>query len=104
MIGLPLNNSSLVAGAVARTSDLAADRNQRRAEPRRFALAVLALDLGLVVSVGLATGIGRMPVGWKSVVFVILGQLGLQVPTLDRTTEVVVWGIRLHPEAWEKRP
>ena len=62
---------------------------------RRFVAAVLALSLGLLVSVALATGIGRMDVGWKTVAAVILGKLGFNTPALDRTTEVVIWGIRL---------
>jgi iron complex transport system permease protein len=62
---------------------------------RRFVAAVLALSLGLLVSVALATGIGRMDVGWKMVAAVILGQFGFNTPALDRTTEVVIWGIRL---------
>ena len=44
---------------------------------------------------GLATGIGRMEVGWETVGAVILGKLGFAVPALDRTTEVVIWGISL---------
>ena len=75
--------------------DLAAARSQRQVGRRRFAAAVLALSLGLLVSVALATGIGRMDVGWKTVAAVILGKLGFNTPALDRTTEVVIWGIRL---------
>ena len=52
-------------------------RSQRQAGTRRFVAALLALSLGLLVSVALATGIGRMDVGWKTVAAVILGKLGL---------------------------
>jgi len=75
--------------------DLATVRSQRQVARRRLAVALLALSLGLLVSMALATGIGRMDIGWHTVALVILGKLGLQTPALDRTTEVVVWGIRL---------
>jgi len=90
-----LKDSSLSAGAADRGLDLADARSQRQVGTRRFVAAVLALSLGLLVSVALATGIGRMDVGWKTVAAVILGHLGFNTPALDRTTEVVIWGIRL---------
>ncbi len=90
-----MKDSSLPAGAPDRDLDLAAVSNRRQAGTRRFAAALLALSLGLVVSVALATGIGRMDLGWKTVAAVILGKLGFNTPALDRTTEVVIWGIRL---------
>jgi iron complex transport system permease protein len=88
-----LKNSSL--SATNRGLDLAAARSQRQVGRRRFVAAVLALSLGLLVSLALATGIGRMDVGWKTVAAVILGKFGFNTPALDRTTEVVIWGIRL---------
>ncbi len=88
-----MKNSSLSASD--RGLDLAAARSQRQVGTRRFVAAVLALSLGLLVSVALATGIGRMDVGWKMVATVILNKLGFNTPALDRTTEVVIWGIRL---------
>ncbi len=89
-----MKQSPLAAGA-ASPLDLAAVRKRRRAGTRRFVAAILALSLGLAVSVALATGIGRMDIGWQTVAEVILGKLGFQTPALDRTTEVVIWGIRL---------
>ena len=75
--------------------DLAAARERRRTGARRFAAALLVLCLGLLASVVLATGIGRMEVSWQTVFGVILGKLGLAAAPMDRTTEVVIWGIRL---------
>ncbi len=75
--------------------DLAEARSRRQAGARRFTLALLALGLALLVSVGLATGIGRMEVGWPVIAQVLLGKLGLGTTSVDKTTEVVVWGIRL---------
>ncbi len=69
--------------------------DRRRAGVRRYAAALLALVLGLLVSVVLATGIGRMDLGWDAVAAVLLHKLGLQAAAVDRTTEVVIWGIRL---------
>ncbi len=89
-----MKHSPLAAGA-ASPLDLTTVRSQRRAGTRRFVAAILALSLGLVVSVALATGIGRMDIGWQTVAEVILGKLGFPTPALDRTTEVVIWGIRL---------
>jgi len=79
----------------AASLDLAAARNQRRAGTRRFTGALLALGMGLALSMGLATGIGRMDIGWHTAAAVILGKLGLFPPVADRTTVVVIWGIRL---------
>ncbi len=89
-----MKNLSTAAGA-AGPLDLAAAKDQRRAGARAFAVALLALGLGLTISLALATGIGRLEVGWETIAFVILGKLGFAVPAVDRTTEVVVWGIRL---------
>ena len=75
--------------------DLAAARERRQTGARRFAAALLVLCLGLLASVVLATGIGRMEVGWPTVFGVILGKLGWSAVPADRTTEVVIWGIRL---------
>jgi iron complex transport system permease protein len=87
--------TTLPAGDQARTGELAVARDRRVAGTRRFVIALLALSLGLVLSVGLATGIGRMNVDWHTIMMVVLGKLGLAAPLPDRTTEVVIWGIRL---------
>ncbi len=87
--------SSLPAAEMARSLELAEAKSRRQAGTRRFAVALLTLGLALVVSVGLATRIGRMAVGWETILAVILGKLGIYNPDLDRTTEVVIWGIRL---------
>ena len=58
-------------------------------------MALVALGLGLAISLALATGIGRMDIGWKTVDAVILGKLGFSAPVPDHTTEVVIWDIRL---------
>lgn len=89
-----MSDSSTSAKAAA-LLDLDTARDRRRAGTRRFAIALLALGLGLLVSVVLATGIGRMEVGWPTVFSVILGKLGFTVAPVDHTTEVVIWGIRL---------
>ncbi len=86
---------SPLAAHAATPLDLATIRSRRQAGTRRFVAAILALSLGLLVSVALATGIGRMDIGWQTVAEVILGKLGFHTPALDRTTEVVIWGIRL---------
>jgi iron complex transport system permease protein len=78
-----------------RALDLAAAKQRYKREARRFAAALLILSLGLVVSVALATGIGRMEVGWSTIAAVLLGKMGFATGTIDRTTDVVVWGIRL---------
>lgn len=75
--------------------DLMAVSRQRRAGRRRYAAALMALGLGLVISLALATGIGRMDIGWKTVNAVILGKLGFSAPVPDHTTQVVIWDIRL---------
>ncbi len=75
--------------------DVALVHERHRAGARRFAFILLTLSLTLVVSVGLATGIGRMDLTWEAIGGVVLGKIGLASFTTDRTTEVVVWGIRL---------
>ena len=87
--------ASAPAGPLDRTSELTEALERRRAEMRRFAAALLALGLALFLSVGLATGIGRMEVGWNAMAAVLLNKLGLAAAPVDRTTEVVIWGIRL---------
>jgi iron complex transport system permease protein len=87
--------TSLPAGDLDQPLELAEVSSRRRAGARRFALTLLVLSLVLVFSVGLATGIGRMEVGWPTIAAVILGKLGIQTLPLDHTTEVVIWGIRL---------
>jgi iron complex transport system permease protein len=69
--------------------------DRRRSERRRFALALLAMGLALVLSVALGTGIGRMEISWSTMFAVLLNKLGFTTQPVDRTTEVVVWGIRL---------
>ena len=90
-----MKTSSLPAAEVDRTLEMSQARSQRRAGARRFAVALAALSLGLLISVALATGIGRMDLGWETVAAVLLNKLGLKAAAVDRTTEVVVWGIRL---------
>ncbi|MFZ2088991.1 MAG: iron ABC transporter permease [Desulfobaccales bacterium] len=74
--------------------DVSQAQARRRAGTRRFACLLAVLGIGLLVSVVLATGIGRMDLAWEKVGAVILGKLGLTTPVADRTTEVVVWSIR----------
>lgn len=90
MKSLPLS-----AAETGRDVDLAIARRQQRASARRFAVALAVLVLGVAASVVLATGIGRLEVGWRTLALVLAGKLGFDVPAVDRTTEVVVWGIRL---------
>ncbi|MEW6659457.1 MAG: iron ABC transporter permease [Thermodesulfobacteriota bacterium] len=89
-----LKNHS-ISTQIAGPPDLAAARDKRRAGTRAYAAALVALGLGLTVSLALATGIGRLDIRWETIAFVLLGKLGVTVPAVDRTTEVVVWGIRL---------
>jgi iron complex transport system permease protein len=88
-------SSSSTATAAQSPMDLAAAHQRRQAGARRFALACLGLAAALAVSMILATAIGRVPVSWPDLTAVLLGKLGLSAPPVDRTTEVVVWGIRL---------
>lgn len=81
--------ADLTAPEVART--LA----RRRAGARRFACLLAVLGGGIMVSVILATGIGRTELSWATIGKVLLGKVGLASSTVDRTTVVVVWGIRL---------
>jgi len=90
-----MKETSLPADNLNRTVDLAEARSRHNLGARRFAVACLVLGLGLVASVALATGIGRMDVGWGAITAVVLGKLGFHTGAVDRTTEVVIWGIRL---------
>ncbi len=90
-----MKNPLVSTAAATPNLDLAAVRDQRQAGRRRLMIGLLALSLGLLVSAGLATGIGRMDVSFKTVAAVILGHLGFPASALDRTTEVVVWDLRL---------
>jgi iron complex transport system permease protein len=91
-----LKNFSIPAGeAPEQILDLAAVSSQRRARGRRFVTSLLVLSLALAVSMVLATGIGRMDLSWETVAAVFWGKLGFHTLALDRTTEVVVWDIRL---------
>jgi iron complex transport system permease protein len=76
------------------TPDMVLARARRRAGARRFAVLLLALTAGLAVSAALGTCIGRMDLTWEAIGGVVLGKIGLASPATDRTTEVVVWGIR----------
>jgi iron complex transport system permease protein len=87
--------SSLPAADLDRTEDLAEARSRHKLGARRFGVALIALGLGLIVSVVLATGIGRMDIGWGTIASVILGKLGFHGAAVDRTTDVVIWDIRL---------
>ena len=90
-----MKDFSPTAPAAAQSLDLAAALSRRQAGRRRFAMALLAMGLGLVFSIALATGIGRMDIGWTTAAAVILGKLGFSVAAPDRTTQVVIWSIRL---------
>jgi iron complex transport system permease protein len=87
--------SSLPGTDLERTDDLVEARNRHKLGARRFGIALIILSLGLVASVALATGIGRMDVGWSTIGAVVLGKLGLLSGAADRTTDVVIWDIRL---------
>jgi iron complex transport system permease protein len=87
--------SSLPATDLDRPGDLAAARRRHQLGARRFVVALMLLSLALVLSLALATGIGRMDIGWSHIAAVILGKLGLPTAALDRTTDVVIWDIRL---------
>jgi iron complex transport system permease protein len=89
------SNDMKVSSLPTADLDLAAVRSRQQRGARRFALAVMILSLGLVASVVLATGIGRMDIGWGVIAAVVLGKLGIQTVAVERTTDVVIWGIRL---------
>ncbi len=82
-------------GAVAGESEaLARTLDRRRRGRRRFAAAVLLLSGALALSVVLAVRLGRLEVTWEAMGAVLLAKLGWAPATVDRTTEVVIWGIR----------
>ncbi len=87
--------SALPVPDLDRGADLAAARSRRQEGARRFNLALLSLSLALAASVVLATGIGRMDIGWGNIMAVVLGKLGLSSAAVGRTTDVVIWDIRL---------
>jgi iron complex transport system permease protein len=87
--------NSLPATDLDRAVDLAEARSRQKLGARRFGVALIALSLGLVVSVILATGIGRMDIGWGAIASVVLGKLGFHSAAVGRTTDVVIWDIRL---------
>jgi iron complex transport system permease protein len=87
--------SSLSTEDLDRAVDLAEARSRQKLGARRFGVALIVLSLGLVVSVVLATGIGRMDIGWGAIASVILGKLGFHGEAVGRTTDVVIWDIRL---------
>jgi len=71
-----------------------ARRRQRRAR-RRFFWLLVALLVGVGLSVVLALRLGRLAVPWSTIAVVLLGKMGVKLQFVDHTTEVVVWGIRL---------
>jgi len=87
--------SSLPAPDLDRAVDLAEARSRHQRESRRFAAALIIMSLGLILSAVLATGIGRMDVGWGTIAAVALKKLGIHMALVDRTTDVVIWDIRL---------
>ena len=87
--------SYLPAESVNRAADLAEAKNRHRSEARRFTVGLIILSLGLILSAVLATGIGRMDIGWSSIIAVVLQKLGLHPAAVSRTTDVVIWDIRL---------
>jgi len=90
-----MNAGSLSTEDLNRAVDLAEARSRQQLGARRFAAALALLSLGLAASVVLATGIGRMEVGWAEIWAVVLSKLGFQAGAVDHTTDVVIWGIRL---------
>jgi iron complex transport system permease protein len=87
--------SSLPAAEVERAVDLEEARRRQILGTRRFGIAFILLSLGLVISVVLATGIGRIDIGWGAIASVVLGKLGFHGEAVGRTTDVVIWDIRL---------
>jgi iron complex transport system permease protein len=87
--------SYLPADDLDRAVDLAEARHRHKTGERRFAAALVVLGLGLVLSVALATGIGRMDVGWGTIGSVLLSKLGFSSAVVNHTTDVVIWDIRL---------
>ncbi|MFA4901106.1 MAG: iron ABC transporter permease [Desulfobaccales bacterium] len=87
--------SSLPVPDLDRAVDLAEARSRHQRETRRFAVALIIMSLGLILSAILATGIGRMDVGWGTIAAVALQKLGIHTALVDRTTDVVIWDIRL---------
>ncbi len=77
-------------------SNLEEIRDRLATSRRGFALAVMILVLLSLLSVLGATGIGRLPISWNTVIAAIAEGLGL-APTgsVERTPLVVVFGIRL---------
>jgi iron complex transport system permease protein len=84
-----------LAGPLESATTLTQALDRRRAGVRRLLAALLFLSLALIISVFLATGIGRMELSWSAIAGVLLNKLGLAAAPPDRTTEVVVWSIRL---------
>jgi iron complex transport system permease protein len=87
--------NSLPVHDLDRAVDLAEARSRHQLRTRRFAAALIVISLGLVLSAVLATGIGRMDVGWGTIAAVALKKLGIDTASVDRTTDVVIWDIRL---------
>lgn len=85
----------LPASDLDRAVDLTEAKSRHQAETRRFAAALIILSLGLILSVVLATGVGRMDLGWGTIAAVALQKLGIHTGVVDRTTDVVIWDIRL---------
>jgi iron complex transport system permease protein len=87
--------SSLSGTDLDRGADLAEARSRQQVAARRFSAAFIFLSLGLVLSVVLATGIGRMDISWGTIGTVLLEKLGFHLRAVDRTQDVVIWDIRL---------
>jgi iron complex transport system permease protein len=86
--------NSLPADSLNQSVELADARTRHQLGTRRFATALVILGLGLVLSVVLATGIGRMDVGWNTIAAVVMNKLGIHTTAVNRTTDVVIWDIR----------
>lgn len=80
----------ITGGGEVLAQTLARHRQRRR----RFACAMVLLGGALLLSVALAVRLGRLEVTWEAMGTVFLTKLGLAPATVDRTTEVVIWGIR----------
>jgi iron complex transport system permease protein len=87
--------NSLPVHDLDRAMDLAEARSRHQLGTRRFAAALIMISLGLILSAVLATGIGRMDVGLGTIAAVALKKLGIHTASVDRTTDVVIWDIRL---------
>ncbi len=74
--------------------DLGQVLSRQRRSRLRFILALSLLTIGLLFSMILAMRLGRLEISWEAMKAVFLAKLGLAPATVDKTTEVVIWGIR----------